>query len=202
MKNMLIKNIHWLIILYSISGLHTMYEETELELENSRGRIPAIQSKITRSKNKIKRINKFKKNLTASKERVEVVVEQIEKVQKQLPADVNDAKVQELVGNIAKDLKIVEPSPTPGAEVMNGFYFTKEYNYSGKGTFLQHLIFFEKLNSAERILNVKNLKLTLSKDFKRSRFKILELSTTIESYRYNKNYKERSGVKEIEQKFQ
>ena len=122
-------------------------------------------------------------------------------MQKQLPTDVNDAKVQEMLGGIASKLKIKKPVQFPEAESNKGFYFAKEYTFKGRGTFLQSLIFFENLAKTERILNVKNVKISQSPEKDRGRFQIIEMETRVESFRYNEGHEEKSGVEEIEQQF-
>jgi len=201
-KEMLVKNIHWFLIAYTAMGLFTIYEEKTFALEQVKGQPETVRVKISKAKNKLKQIERFKKNLSKSKEKVKEVVKQIEKIQKQLPSDVNDTEVQSLIGDIAVGLKIRDPQPSPDQESNNGFYFTKEYKFNGTGTFLQFLIFFENLEKAERILNVKNFSLVADKSQMKSRFPILQLKTTIESYRYNTSYKEKSGVDEIESKYE
>ncbi len=201
MKESLVKNLHWFIILYACWGLFVIYEEKEAQLETSAVSIPVITAKITRSKAKLRQIETFKKNLSQSKERVQEVVKQIEKVQKQLPSDVNDTEVESLIGDIANNLKIKEPQPSPDKETNNGFYFAKDYRLTGYGTFIQFLIFFENLEKTERILNVKSLELVYDESKTRGRFPIVNLTAIIESYRYNTEYTERSGVEEIEKKF-
>lgn len=202
MKETLVKNIHWFLIMYTCFGLYTIYEEKSVVLDQALGQPELIKVKITQAENKLKQIERFKKNLSKSKERVKEVVKQIEKVQKQLPSDVNDTEVQSLIGDIANGLKIRDPAPSPDQETNNGFYFTKKYKFEGTGTFLQFLIFFENLEKAERILNVEGFSLVADKTQMKSRFPILKLSTTIESYRYNTSYKEKSGVDEIESKYE
>lgn len=201
MKEMLVKNFHWFIIAYAGMGLWDLYEEKNDALESSAQLAPTVELKIQRAKNQIKKIERFKKNLSKSKERVQEVVKQIEKAQKQLPSDVNDTEVQSLIGNIAKKLKIQEPSPSPGKEENNGFYYSKEYEFKGVGTFLQALIFFENLEKAERILNVKSFEMNIDPTKGKSRFPILNINTIVESYRYNTSYKEKSGVDEIENQY-
>lgn len=201
MKEQLVKNFHWVIILYACWGLFTIYEEKESELETSANVIAPMQAKINRQKRNLKKMESFKKNLTKSKERVREVVKQIEKVQRQLPSDVNDTEVQTLIGEIATSLKIRDPQPSPDKETNNGFYFAKEYKFSGFGTFIQFLIFFENLEKAERILNVKSFQLTFDQGKTKGRFPIVNIETVIESFRYNNSYKERSGVEEIENKY-
>lgn len=191
MKNTILKNLHVFIFLYAFWGFFNIYEQKTLEIETEKQETPVLESKITKAQRKLKEINKFKKNLEVSKERVKEVVKQIEKIQKQLPADVNDAQVQELIGGIASKLKIKDPSPSAGKEALNGFYFAKDYNFSGKGTFLQFLIFFENLAKAERILNVKQLAFNYVTEDIRSRFQVLKMNAVVESFRYNKKHKEK-----------
>jgi Tfp pilus assembly protein PilO len=201
MKEMLVRNFHWFIVAYAVLGIWEVYETKMEEIDRAQQQVPIVEGKIEKAKREIKKIERFKKNLSSSKERVKEVVKQIEKVQKQLPSEVNDTEVQSLIGDIAKKLKIQDPSPTPGSEKNNGFYFTKEYEFKGVGTFLQALILFENLEKSERILNVKSLNIELDEKKAKSRFPILNINTVVESYRYNNNYKERSGVNEIENKF-
>ncbi|MCO4755240.1 MAG: type 4a pilus biogenesis protein PilO [Bacteriovoracaceae bacterium] len=201
MKDVLVKNLHWFIFAYAAQGLFLMYTEKDEQYQALVTQTPSIKIKIQREKRKLVQIEEFKKNLAATKDRVKEVVKQIEKVQKQLPTDVNDAEVQELLGNIAEKLKMKKPKQVPKKEDNLGFYFAKEYEFQGRGTFLQSLIFFESLAKAERILNVKNVKIEHISDKVRSRFQIIDMQTTVESFRYNKNYKEKSGVEEIEQQF-
>ena len=201
MKNALIKNLHLLIIAYALNGLFTIYTENEEKLENMKAQTPAIRAKIQKEKKNLAQIEDFKKDLAATKERVQEVVTQIEKAQKQLPADVNDAQVQEYLSKVSEDLKMKQPKQAPGEEENLGFYFAKKYNFQARGTFLQSLIFFETLAKAERILNVKEVKIKHIQDKVRGRFQIIDVDTTVESFRYNKNYKEKSGVEEIEKQF-
>ena len=201
MKESLLKNLHWMIIAYAGFTLFTIYEEKEQVYQDLVTRTPALKNKIQREKTKLAQIEEFKKNLSATKERVQEVVRQIEKVQKQLPTDVNDTQVQEVLGGYASELRMKEPLQAPGEEKNHGFYFAKEYSFEGKGTFLQALIFFENLAKADRILNVKNVKIKHSNLDNRSRFQIIDLQTTVESFRYNKNYEEKSGVEAIESQF-
>lgn len=201
MKNQIIKNFHWFIIAYAAYSIFLVYEEKIQEIEIAKSSVPPVVQKIKKAKKKIQEIEQFKKDLSQSKEKVKEVVRQIEKVQKQLPTDVNDTVVQELIGNIAQKLRVKNPSPTPGGEVLQGFYYSKEYKFTGIGTYLQHLIFFENLEKAERILNVKNLSLEMDMKSIDSRFPIVNLTTTVESYRYNPSYREKSVVNEIENKF-
>lgn len=197
----LVKNLHIFIILYAMFNLYTLYEEQTMNYEQSEAQIPGIESQIESHKAKIAEIETFKANLEASKQRVQEVVRQIERVQKQLPTDVNDTLVQQYFTNTAEKLRMINPNPTTGEDKLNGFYYSKDYKFTASGTFLQTLILLEQISKSERILNIKSISMKQTTLNRRSRFQILDIEMNVESYRYNTNYQEKSGVEEIEQQF-
>jgi Tfp pilus assembly protein PilO len=163
--------------------------------------LPALQASISKSKKKIAELESFKDNLDGAKERINEVARQIEKIQRQVPADVNDTVVQSLLSEEAKELNIQNFDSKPGKETLNGFYFTKEYDAAGMGTFLQALIFFERLAKQERVLNIKKMTLKVVDQLKKSRYQMLNMSFILESYRYNQAHRESTGIEEIEREF-
>lgn len=196
MKNFLIKNIHWFIILYAINGIYDAYVEKSESLSRNASELPIVKNKIDRAKLKLAKIDQFKKNLSASKERVAEVVKNIEKIQKQFPTEINDTEVQRILTELSGELKIVDAIPSPGTEEAHGFYFAKKYVLTAQGTYLQFLVFFENLAKADRILNVQQVSMSIDSSLEnRSRFQVLNFETTIESFRYNPSYKESAEVK-------
>lgn len=192
MKDLLLKNIHTFIILYTIYNLYEIYELKDAAIISEQNTLVQADSKLKKSKASLDEVDRFNKNLEESRKRVQVVVENIKKIQRQLPSEINDAEVQSILSGMAKDLRLKDYDMKPKEEISKGFYFSKDYVFDAKGTFLQGLILFEKLEKLSqtgRILNVKSLRMTLNPDGdKRSRFKVLNLSTVVESYRYNPNY--------------
>ena len=193
MKDTLIKNLHIFIFLYIAFTNFEVYEEKTAEIETLKGTITSTEQRLAKSKKKLAKIDQFNKDLSASEDRVSAVVREIKKVQRQLPSEINDTEVQSVLIGQTRDLRMREPQVKPNLEVVKGFYFAKTYNFQAKSTFLQSLIFFEKLEElakADRILNVKYVKLSddPSSD-KRSQFRGLKLEAEVESYRYNSNYK-------------
>ena len=195
MKEKLISQFHWIIIIYAAFNVYTLQEEKLIEIEAAKQEIPRLQGKIDKQKIKLDGIEEFRKNLAASEERVKEVVKKIETIQKQLPTNINDTEVQGSVKEISQTLKIRDPQVVAENEVNRGFYFAKDYKFTGTGTFLQFLILMEKLEvmaSNDRILNVKSLSLSvtdsLAENDKKSRFQLLNFEAKIESFRYNPNY--------------
>lgn len=197
----LAKYIHLFIIIYAGYSYYMEYEEFSEKVVIIEQERPGMETKITRYKKQIKEIEVFKKNRDQVKKRVEEVTEQIKKIQKQLPTDVLDTVIMTMLDSEAKSLNIVDPSPSPGREVTHGFYFSKDYNFKGSGTFLQFLVLFERILKTDRLINIKEVKMVADNSGKKGRFQMINMSTNLESYRYNPGHNENSGVREIETKF-
>lgn len=181
-----------LFIAYGGWGGYELYEEKTLEVEQQQSLNNNQLAQIKRVERELEEVKRFEENLEESKKRVQEVISQIETIQKQLPPEINDTEVNGTLSGIAENLKMINPSPLPKGEQNHNFYFSKDFNFDVEGTFLQGLIFFEKLENLSkqgRILNVKYVRFSESDSGdKRSRFKILKLSTIVEAFRYNPNY--------------
>lgn len=199
MKDAIIKNLHIFIFLYTAFINFELYEQKTQEIESQKSQIESSKARLARSKTELAKIDQFNKDLEASKQRVAEVVAEIERVQKQLPSEINDTEVQQILNGISKDLRMKTPNMTPKQEQSKGFYFSKDYDFKVKATFLQSLIFFEQLENlskSNRILNVKSVKLIDDPDSdRRSQFRTLRLATNVESYRYNTSF----DIKEVTQ---
>ncbi len=164
-------------------------------------RIPSIQIQIKKKQKEKEDLKTYYADIQEAKGRIEKVAQEIEKLQKQLPSNISDTDNLDLISNVASNLNIKIPFLTPGEEEEKGFYLTKKYTFKGRGTFLQFLIFLEKLGASERILNVSSLKLSKVLEKQKGRFQLIDGEVVIEAYRYNNAYKEDRGIDEIEKKF-
>ena len=206
-----LSKVHWIIILnvayncwYSLDTYNTRIDEKKLE-------IPVLNRNIKKLKVKLELAKSFRQNLEASKKRVDEITEQIEKVQKQLPNTISDTKILDFFANESSSLNIKKIFLTPMEEEERGFYFAKRYRVKGNGTFLQFLIFFERIATNERLLNVTSMaisheQLKIGKRAK-GRFQLVNLETIIEVFRYNPSHREsraeirnKEETKEEEQK--
>jgi Tfp pilus assembly protein PilO len=190
--DILTKSAHLLFIFYALFiGMEYQgkISQQSLDVETA---LNVAEAKIKKSQRNLVAVKKFRENLEDSKKRVKEVVAKIEEMQRQLPSDIQDTVVTGTITEFANDLKMIKPSAAPKGEIDHKFYISKEYQFSTQGTFLQSLIFFEKLENlakSDRILNVKYVRMVNSETADpRSRFKILELTTTLEAYRYNNSY--------------
>ncbi len=201
MKN-LSKNFHLIIAVLFLVQIYFDYE-THLETKNTaEQQLNGLKGKILTSKRKLKELKSFVTNLEESKKRVQEVAQQIMTVQRQLPTAISDTEVLDFISQESGKINIKDMVLTPKEEELNGFYFAKKYNFDGQGTFLQFVVLFERIYNAERLFNID--KVTFSQkgnEFQKGRFHLVEMSTQIESYRYNSDYQENTGIEEIEKKY-
>ncbi len=201
LKNNLIKQLHLLMAIYFAYGFYVIYDEHTVKMEGLNATLNTIKGKIAIEDKKLKKLNTFRENLEQTKKRVNSVTEQITMVQKQLPTDVNDTEVLEFLTKEARALNIKNPNMNPLKEDLNGFYFTKNYQMKGVGTYLQFLILFERIASSERLFNVQEILFEKEEDGEKGRFRTANMLAKLQAFRYNEAHQERSGIKEIEQKF-
>jgi Tfp pilus assembly protein PilO len=189
--------LHVVIIVYAAYGFYVEYSSHEEQLAMITDQAPALEQQIQASQKKLDEIKKFREDIEQSKEKVNQVFANIERVQKQLPSEISDIEVLDYFTKEARGLNIPEIEPNPLQEQPLGFYVSKPYKISGRGTFLQFLIYLERINSSERLYNIKNLLLQADKEPQKSRFQVINMNAMIDTFKFNASHKETSGVDEI-----
>lgn len=197
----IVSNIHWIIIFYVSFNLYMAHEENMTGIENKKTSIPNIKNQIKKKKRDKKQLKQYFKDIENAKQRIERVAEQVEALQKQLPNNISDTENLELIKGLAEGLNIKNVFLTPGNEENKGFYLIKRYEFNGTGTFLQFLVFFEKVAENDRLLNVTSLKMNKTEKKQRGRFQLVNCKANIIAYKYNPNHKEDRGIKMIEDEF-
>lgn len=196
--NKLIANLHFFIVLYGLYGAWMSYDDYSIKMEELNNQFPSVQSEIETAKRKVKEIQEFVKKTEESKVRVEEVAKNIEAAQKQLPAEINDNQILTFFNQEISSLNIKDPNIVPGNEKPSTYFISKEYTLKAKGTFLQLMIFFERIGNATRIYNVKNLKLVNTEANQRGRFQMISGESVIEAFRFNPDFKVDRGFDKVE----
>jgi Tfp pilus assembly protein PilO len=189
MINGFIANLHIFVVLWTLWGVWEKYEthsEAVSSLENS---IPGIKAEIEENTKKVAEIENFTQKANDYKVIVEEVARNIETVQKQLPADINDSQIMSYFNQEFELMNIRDPQITPGKEEPSTYLISKDYNFRAKGTYLQFLVFLERVGNAQRIFNIKNLRLTRNNDVNKGRFQMVDAELIIQAYRYNPEFK-------------
>ncbi|MCO4792683.1 MAG: type 4a pilus biogenesis protein PilO [Bacteriovoracaceae bacterium] len=197
----LIKKLPFFIFLYAIYGGYEMYEKHLELLTGMKDRIPVIQNKINKTKQKKKDLKRYFQDIEEAKKNIELVAQEVEKVQRQLPSEISDAENLQLIKGIAESLNIKNIFLQPKSEENKGFYFIKNYEMKGTGTFLQFLILFEKIAENKRLLNIRDIELKHLGRKQRGRFQLINTEIVIQAYRFNPGHKEDRGIEGIENQF-
>jgi Tfp pilus assembly protein PilO len=198
LANKLISNLHFFIILYGLYGAWESYDAHIIQMESLNSQFPSIEAEIVSNTKKVKEIQEFVKKTEESKVRVEEVAKNIESAQKQLPAEINDNQILTFFNQEISSLNIKDPQIVPGRENTSTYFISKEYMVKANGTFLQFLIYFERIGNATRIYNVKNLKLINPDPNQRGRFQMIAAEAVIEAFRFNPDFKVDRGFEKIE----
>lgn len=189
------------IFLWGVWSAWEIYDGYMIKKEEVGERVPILNSKIAKARREKKQIKNYLRDIEDAKKNIELVAAEVESLQRKLPETIKDAENLALIKSIAEELNIKNIYLSPGVEENKGFYFTKRYEFSASGTYLQMLIFFEKIGASERLLNIKSVEIRRSEEKQRGRFQLINANVTIEAYRYNKDHKEDRGIDKIESSF-
>lgn len=187
--NRLIANLHVFFLLYGLYGFYEQYMAHESEYSAIANEAPDLERNIEKNQQKVKEVKEFIKKADEYKVRVEEVAKTIESVQRQLPAEINDSQILTFFQEEMKTLNIKDPSISPGNETKSSYFITRDYKLKATGTFLQFLVFLERVGNASRIYNIQNFKLSTVDASKRGRFQVVNAEATIQAYRYNPEFK-------------
>lgn len=190
-----------LILLWGVFNAYEIYDTYMTKKSEVGERVPILNSKIAKARREKKQIKNYLRDIEDAKKNIELVANEVEALQRKLPETIKDAENLALIKSIAEELNIKNIYLSPGVEENKGFYFTKRYEFSASGTYLQMLIFFEKIGASERLLNIKSVEIRRSEEKQRGRFQLINANVTIEAYRYNKDHKEDRGIDKIENNF-
>lgn len=196
----IVNKIYLLIILYAGFSAWTIYEEKKTQVDSDKASIQLLRNKINKKKKEVRDAKAQLKDLEKSKANVERMAQSVEKLQRQLPSDINDAENIEIIKNISDRLNIKDVYVVPTEEVNMGFYFVKKYKYEASGTYLQFLIFLEKIGQNERLFNIESVEMEKSKVKQKGRYQLINGKITLYSYRYNENHREDREFKNKNQK--
>ncbi len=189
LANKFIANIHFLIVIYGLYGVWESFDANTLRMDELNNQFPSIEAEIISNQKKVKEIQEFVKKTEESKIRVEEVAKNIESAQKQLPAEINDNQILTVFNQEISSLNIKDPQIVPGSETTSTYFISKDYLIKAKGTFLQFLIFFERIGNATRIYNVKSLKLVNADTTQRGRFQLVAGESVIQAFRFNPEFR-------------
>jgi Tfp pilus assembly protein PilO len=192
MKNLstqFFKNLHVFIILYALYGLWVFWDEHSIAMEQMNMQSQNLDNEIASAQKRLSEVQEFIKKRDEYKLRVEEVAKNIEAVQKQLPSEIVDNQIINFFKSELTSLNVKEADVVPGAETTTTYFISKDYKLTSKATFLQMLIFFERIGTAARIYNISDLSMDIAQGGRKGRFQVIDASANIQAYRFNPDFK-------------
>jgi Tfp pilus assembly protein PilO len=199
--NKVLKQAHWIILLYACYSLYSIYEEYDPKPDQVKVSADKIRDKLAKNKKVKKEIDEFYKNVNEAKLKIQKVKESVEKTQQLLPQEISDVENVALLRKIGEELNIKSMSISPETEKVNGIFITKRYKFKATATYIQFLIFFERISNNKRVLNIKEVTFNKAESTRRGTIQLLNGAFSLEAYRFNPNYKVPDSDKKEESPF-
>ena len=185
-KRLLLKNFHFVIVAVALFYRFGDYTEYRSRAEHKESNIPVVMKNIAKLKKRVELLDGFLSDLEESKKQLDDIKKEIEQVQQQLPEDIRDTDLLELFSQEANLMNIRDVFLKPKTENKKGIYITKEYELKATGTYLQFLVYFERLEKNPRLIDISEMEMVSSKSKdNRGRFQLLDLTAKIEVFRYD-----------------
>ncbi|MCB9060384.1 MAG: type 4a pilus biogenesis protein PilO [Halobacteriovoraceae bacterium] len=194
----IISKLHLVVLVLIVMNVLEMFEGQKNRKEEIQKLIVSQEKIIQRLTKEKAKITDYNSDIENWKEKINDVAERVENLKKKLPSRTLDTENQAIIKGISEKLNIRKSSIRPTGEIPKGFYFIKNYSFSGEGTFLQFLIFFEKIALSERLLNVSTLNFVSPEGRQKGRFQIVKAEAVIEAYRYNPSHKVDTQIEGLE----
>lgn len=183
--NKLVQNIHWAIILWSLYNAYSVFSENSERPAEAKIKTETARQSLAKNKKIKKDLDLFYKNIEEAKVKIQKVKESIEKTEQLLPTSISDNENMSLLRDTGDGLNIKRIEITPGQEEERGLLVAKQYTLKANATYVQFLVFFEKISGNKRMLNIRNVSLQRTQEEQRTRFPLLEGSFVLEAYRFN-----------------
>lgn len=197
----LIQNVWIFLFIYIGYDVYLRYTSHQENLEAVKAQIPGINASIRTKQKKVKELEKYFSDIDSAKNKIKKVTEEVEKIQRRFPSGINDSVYISALKEFAKSLRIKKSNISSGSEVDKGFYFIKNFEFSGQATYLQFLIMLERIQNFEKLLNVSKITFSEINEKQKGRFQLVDAKISIEAYRHDPNHKESSGIEDIEKSF-
>ena len=183
---LLFKYLHFIILIFGVYTLWGDYEEFNNNVQEKEEQISVIQVRVGKLKKRVKLLDGFLEDLNESKKQLNDILAEFEQIQQQLPEEIRDTDVLDLFSREADFMNIKDVFLQPREEKTREFYVAKQYEIKATGTYLQFLVYFERLEKKPRLIDVVQLSLVNSSSAKnKGRFQLVDVNAKIEVFKYS-----------------
>ncbi len=204
MIGQLVTKLHFIAFIWMVWSFYDRYDVHQETLKEVNSKAPMIKKKLVKKQKELEAINDYLEDIEKAKDTIEKVALQIEELQQKLPDKISDTENLEVITSIAEKINLKGMLLRPGKERDEDFYITKEYNFTSRGTYLQFLIFLEKigeLSKSQQLFNVSSIELIRIDGKRKGRFQLIEGKISVLAYKYNESYREDRGISTIEREY-
>lgn len=180
--------LHWLLFLYAGWSLFEAYEEHGTNLEMKINELSSVETTFKSRNRKVMETQDFKKRKEESQQDLEKVEAELKKIKSKLISDGEQTQVLQDLSTDGETLNMQNLNFSPRQQITKGLYFVNGFDIKGSGTYLQLLIFLERLSFANRIYNIDQLSIKGKEQAKSGRLNFVDFNMTIEAYQYNENF--------------
>lgn len=186
MLQKVLSKAHWAILIYFGFMIHENYVEHEEMMEGLNSSKDGIQGQLRRLKENKKLLDTAVSDVDKIKRDIEHMNEEIKKLQERLPPGASPRETVVMFKGIAENINMKEVDIRPEGNDDREGYSVNRYEFNSVATFLQTLIFFEKIQDTQRIFNVDSVIIEMAEQQeKRGRFQFVKTYAMLESFYQN-----------------
>lgn len=190
MNKQLFKVLPYLILFYGGFNCYTFFTEHQERSVQLTEQLEAADSQLVKIKKKVASIKQNEDKLRDYEAKISEVRKQIEDLKTRMPSESDQTAVLQELTNTAQELNLKDVTFNPVPKADRGMYLINTISLSGKGTYLQFLILFEKIKASKRFFNVDNFQLVESPVDNKGRFIFVNVKADLQTFEYNQNYKD------------
>ena len=187
METKIAKNLHFIIIGLAVYFRYVQFGEISTEVNQKNQEIVTLTASKAKKQKDAADLEVYLEDLEENEAELAAMQKEIEEFQKKLPEKIKDIEMLDHFSSEAELLNIKDISLKPLQKTqMPGGYLANAYAFQGEGTFLQFLVYFERIGKDPKPIDVGNVTLSLLEgDQKGGRFQLVSLSATITVFSYN-----------------
>ncbi len=185
--NLLFKLLPFIVLCYGLFDFYEAYSLNQKKQTELRATLDQVKSENKKIKEDIKQIQSIEEgSVDTLQKKVNDAKDNLDEVTKMIPPIDDKAVILNELSSVAKNLNIKNISfkPKYGNPSEEGLYLINGIEFKGKGTFLQFMLFFERIKKLKRIFNISTLKIE-NKSFKKTgKHVLVDFKAVIETFHY------------------
>jgi Tfp pilus assembly protein PilO len=196
--NVLVKRIPILLSLYVGFLCVEEYQKILENKENLESRINPMEVNLLKKRKTVQDLKKYFKDIDEAKEKISIVANEFSKIQEKLPSEFDVSKFLADLKDSADRILINRVNFSPKDEKDMGFYYSRMIQVEMTATFLQMIVFLERIQNMKELINVENIRVSEVNEEQKGRYQLVSSVIKLETYRFNDKHSAEKEIKRIE----